>query len=251
MCVQINARPSKGKRPSSPPTPSKYLKINHETTEIEDYNNMMTLDQTNHESTSISFDYEETPPISSNKGVTEQCPYQNKIQKSVSFYERVAVRPVLHVADYTDKEWKNCWYTPFEKEKRKAKIHDAVQLIREGKFDGCGRGLERMSDKGKTKERRRTSVREVLVEQEVQIAQAKANQCKDTMVYDTMKFRMTLRPHSRAARHVAHAMGRIDEMVSYSKTISVPKPYRKKCGAFPSIHSNDFGAFLQLDFTRN
>ena len=251
MCIQTNTRPSKAKRPSSPPTPSKYLKINHETTEIEDCDTM-TLDHTNHESTSLSFDYEEATPIACNKTVTEQCPNQNKIQKSVSFYERVAVRPVLHVADYTDKEWKKCWYTPDEKEKRKAKIHDALQLIREGKFEGCGRGLERMTDRGKTKERRRTSILEVMIEQEVQIAEAKANQCEDTMVYDTMKFRMALRPHSRAARHVAKAMGRIDEMAAYSKIISSPKPYRKKYCAFPSIHSNDFGTFLQLDFsTRN
>lgn len=206
----------------------------------------MSLDQTNHQSkTMIGFDDEE-----------EHSPQHQPAKKSVHFFERVIVRPVLHVDDYTDEEWKQCWYLPTDKVRRKDEIRAALRCLQEGKFGGCARGLEKMADNGITKERRAVAIREILDEQEAQRARATANN-QDTVVYDALKFRLAYRPHSRAARHVAQAMGKIDEMAATSqKTIrSAPKsPFRMKRdkkNIIACVHSNDFGhQFLQLDFAR-
>ena len=205
----------------------------------------MSLDQTNHQSkTRICFDAD------------EDAQEQQPSKKSVNFYERVIVRPILHVDDYTDEEWKKCWYLPTDKARRKDEIRASLRCIQEGKFGGCARGLEKMADNGVTKERRATAIREILEEQEAQRARARANN-EDTVVYDTVKFRLAYRPYSRAARHVAQAMGKIDEMAATSQKIvrQTPKsPFRMKRDkkrVIACVHSNDAGQFLQLDFARN
>ena len=222
---------------------------NHDsTTSFFEVTSLDCLDKTNHESTTFSYEAEV---------VKEEPPQQKqKIVKSVTFFERVIVRPVLHVDDYTDEEWYKTWYLPTEKQRRKDEIRRTLEAIRDGKFKGCVRGLEKMCDRGKTKERRRIAVQEILEEQESQRVRAKAKQCQQ-IIWDAEQFKSAYRPHSRAARHVANAMGRIDEMAASSKKGKnmnkfmrrfSPKPAKN---AVASIHSNDFGTFLQLDFTRN
>lgn len=205
----------------------------------------MSLDQTNHESTSmLLFDHEEI--------AEKHSPQHLPTKKSVHFYERVIVRPVLHVDDYTDEEWKNCWYLPIDKARRKDEIRVALRGLLEGNFKGCARGLEKMADKGWTKERRNIAIRDVLDEQEAQKAKAKANN-QEKVIYDSLKFRMVYRPHSRAARQVAHSLGKIDEMAASPKQIAPRSPFRRKRAkknVIACIHSNDFGTFLQLDFAR-
>lgn len=235
----------------------------------------LSLDQTNHRSTTMCFDEEI---------VAEHAPQhlQQETKKSVHFFERVIVRPVLHVDEFSDEEWQKCWYLPTDKQRRKDEIRATLRQLQEGKFGGCARGLEKMTDNGKTKERRNVAIREVLEEQEAQRANAKAKGQKK-MVYDDMKFRMAYRPHSRAARQVAQAMGKIDEMALTSKKLRQrslsPGPLRSRRNrsatataprslspgplkrmrrkrnnnnnVTASIHANENGTFLQLDFARH
>jgi len=232
---------------------------NHEATTI--CLETTTSDQINNETTAMSFESrpiheknQETTTTSSAAVVREQPLHQQQRDKSVSFFERVIVRPVLHVDNYTDQEWTNCWYLPSDKERRKDEIRGKIQRIKEGSFDGCARGLERMSDNGRTKQRRRESIQEVLEEQEAQREEAKTSECEH-LEYNAQMLRKAYRPHSRAARHVAHVMGKLDELAVKSRKGRSPRPYPKKCipkSAIACIHSNDYGAtFLQLDFTRN
>jgi len=260
MCIQTHPRLSKTKRPTSPSTTSKHFKFGHETNTTQD-RETTSVDQINHEVASTSFD-PTTIDRTNNKNTSvsytvapdEQTHHKKEIKKSVTFFERVIVRPVLHVDNYSDQEWENCWYAPADKQQRKSEIREALRLIREGNFEGCKRGLEKMSDRGRTKERRRISVREVLDEQEAQRAEAKARNCEH-IVYDAARFRTAYRPHSRAARHVAHALGRIDEMAAACQMLPVPHPAcSRRCSpksAIACIHTNDFGTFLQIDFIRS
>lgn len=149
-------------------------------------------------------------------------------KKSVSFNEAVMVRPVLHRVDYTDQERRNCWLVPADKQRTKIDIINIIRLFREGNFDECTRGLERLLDGGRTRDRRRISMREVLEEQESQRANT-VNQCEASMVYDFAKLRKVYRPYSRSARHVAHAMGNIDEMTAEGERESVPHTCTTKC----------------------
>jgi hypothetical protein len=232
---------------------------NHEATDIS--LETTTLAQINNETTVMSFESrpihekeQETTTTSSAAVVREEPLHRQQRDKCVSFFERVIVRPVLHVDNYTDQEWTNCWYLPSDKERRKDEIRGKIHCIKAGSFDGCSRGLERMSDNGRTKHRRRISIQEVLEEQEAQREEANTNECEH-LEYNAQMLRKAYRPHSRAARHVAHVMGKLDEMAVKSKKGRSPRPCAKKCipkNAIACIHSNDSGAtFLQLDFTRN
>lgn len=161
------------------------------------------------------------------------------------------VRPVLHLDDYTDQEYSDCWYECDDKKRRKDEIRDTIRLVRDGNFNECTRGLEKLLDGTKYRKRRRMSIQDVLDEQETQRKEAKATKCED-IVYDAMKFRMAYRPHSRAARHIAHAMGKIDEMAIACQRTSVPDTRESKPNneVIASVHSNNFGIFLQLDFSQ-
>lgn len=281
MCIITSPRLSNTRRARA--QAPKHLKIdldasnNDSSTSFVLEAHSMSLDQTNHRSTTMCFDEEI---------VAEHSPQhlQQETKKSVTFFERVIVRPVLHVDDYSDEEWQNCWYLPTDKQRRKGEIRVTLRQLQQGNFGGCVRGLEKMTDNGKTKERRMTAIREVLEEQEAQRANAKANNVKE-VVYDDMKFRMAYRPHSRAARQVAQAMGKIDEMAANSKTARrrslSPGPLSKSArrnrspgplsrrrqslspgplkrirerrnkNVIASIHANDSNTFLQLEFARN
>ena len=151
------------------------------------------------------------------------------------------VRPVLHLADYTDQEMYASWFVLGDKQQIKADIISTLKQVKEGKFNGCTRGLEKLSDGGRARERRRVSIREVLEEQEQQrklhnkSGGGGSNKDKDQnnsgIVYDMGKFRKAYKPHSRAARHVAHAVGKIDEMSVACQRVDIPlvEMRRKSC----------------------
>lgn len=255
MCIITSPRLPRRRRLKTAPNNLKITlddvlldQTNHDSSSSHSFETM-SLDQTNHQSkTRMCFDPDED--------AQEHSPQHQPSKKSVNFYERVIVRPILHVDDYTDEEWKKCWYLPTDKARRKDEIRAALRSIQEGKFGGCARGLEKMADNGVTKERRATAIREILDEQEAQRARARANN-EDTVVYDTVKFRLAYRPYSRASRHVAQAMGKIDEMAATSQKIVRQTPKsplrmkRDKKSVIACVHSNDYGKFLQLDFARN
>ena len=130
------------------------------------------------------------------------------------------VRPVLHITEYTDQEVRALWMVEEDRKRIKADILNTfvmVKRVREGKFRGCTRGLEHLSDGGRHRERRNISIREVLEEQERQRKIHKDNNKtnnNDGIVYDTARFQKVYKPHSRAARYQAHAIGKIDEQVA-------------------------------------
>merc|ERR1711935_165840 len=103
-------------------------------------------------------------------------------------------------------------------------MRDTLRLVQEGKFDGCIRGLERLRDNGRTRERRKLSIRDVLDEQEIQRAHARATH---SYVYDDKMLRKVYRLHSRAARFVAHAMGKIDAMAVKHQRILESRNYER------------------------
>jgi len=157
-------------------------------------------------------------------------------EKSVAFDEVVMVRPVLHLSDYSDQEVANTWLQLSDKQRTKIDVLNTLKLAKEQASNDnkdnkdsnsvCTRGLEKLSDGGRTRERRRISIREVLEEQESQrsVFNAKASsKSKEPFVYDTTKFRKAYKPHSRAARHVAHAVGKIDEMAAKDTTTTTTR----------------------------
>lgn len=187
-----------------------------------------------------------------------QPPQQPIKKKSVSFCEVVIVRPVLHLTDFTDQEIIDSWYILADKQRIKSEILSTLRRYKEEQklmnnssnndsfssllssssdsssssssnttIEYCTRGLEKLSDGGRARERRRISIREIIQEQESQRAlYAETKECCDgcerrTFVYDTTKFRKTYKPYSRAARHVAHAVAKMDELEAASENESV------------------------------
>jgi hypothetical protein len=152
-------------------------------------------------------------------------------EKSVAFDEVVMVRPVLHLSDYTDQEVANTWLQLSDKQRTKIDVLNTLKLAKEAASNDkdnkdavSTRGLEKLTDGGRTRERRRISIREVLEEQESQRSVFKAKfsrKSKEPLVYDTAKFRKAYKPHSRAARHVAHAVGKMDEMAAKDNSFIV------------------------------
>lgn len=142
------------------------------------------------------------------------------------------VRPVLHLADYTDHEMYASWFVLEDKQRIKGDILNTLRLVKDGKFQGCTRGLEKLSDGGRTRERRQVSIREVLDEQEnqrkLQQKSSSSNGSSKSIVYDMAKFRKAYKPHSRAARHVAHAVGKIDEMAVACQRVDIPRIGKKR-----------------------
>ena len=205
--------------------PSKHQKTNHNCSSSSCY----------HESSSSSLDFSYRSRSSmdcssrSRKSVTfsevvnvrplhEEEPPKKK--KSVSFNEVVMVRSVLHLDDYSDQEMLATWFVMEDKQLIKADILNTLRLVKDGKFHGCTRGLEKLSDGGRTRERRLVSIRDVLEEQK---QQRKLHKSKNgEIVYDHSKLRKAYKPHSRAARHVAHAVGKIDEMAAASQRVEIP-----------------------------
>jgi hypothetical protein len=247
-------RPSKGKLGTSSFRTSKYLKLNHNTFALTiDLTNhettaMTSIDQTNHEkkirSTLDRTNHQKIVIRKENQPVKSS--YNRKrvkvkeIKKHICFDEIVIVRPVLHINDYTNEECLKCWYPYKNKNQRKAELRDTLQLVRDGKFVECTRGLERLSNGGRSRDRRKNSIQDILEEQEAQRLRAKSNRCEH-FVYDDVKLRMAYRPHSRAALQIAHAMAKVDEMV-VSRKIGDPNPhnikYKQKNKVFASFHSS-------------
>jgi len=257
--------PSKGKWKLSPFRPSKYLKLNHDTcglaidltnhettemTSIDQTNHVKrtrsTIDRTNHQKIVIG---KENQPVKSLHFKNQVAVKDRK--KQICFDEIVLVRPILHIDDYTDEEWLKCWYPYKDKNQRKAELRDTLQLVRDGKFVECSRGLERLSNADRSRDRRKKSIQNILEEQEAQRVEAKRNRRKD-FVSDDVKLRMVYMPHSRAALQIAHAMAKVDEMVVSSHGIEDPNSLnaksKQKNEAIALIHTNLQQPFLQLDF---
>lgn len=75
------------------------------------------------------------------------------VTKSVSFCPDAKIRPLLHVDDYTDDEFRNCWYSPDEFDIIMDDICDTIELVQryglemmmiDGGNRYCLRGLEAM-----------------------------------------------------------------------------------------------------------
>ena len=225
------SRRSKSSKPTSKPTPkpTPKPKQGNSSAHLKTKQNVRSS-SCNHDSSSSSLDC----PSQSQKALnstevcnipplheqhkTPQAPTKKK--KSVSFHEIVMVRPVLHITEYTDQEVRALWMVEEDRKRIKADILNTfvmVKRVREGKFRGCTRGLEHLSDGGRHRERRNISIREVLEEQERQRKIHKDNNKtnnNDGIVYDTARFQKVYKPHSRAARYQAHAIGKIDEQVA-------------------------------------
>jgi len=258
-------RPSKGKWKMSPFRPSKYLKLDHDTFGL-------TIDLTNHETTAMA-SIDQTNHVKRTRSTIDRTNHQKivigkenqpaksvnfkrhvavkEIKKHICFDEIVLVRPILHINDYTDEEYLKCWYPYKDKNQRKAELRDTLQLVRDGKFVECTRGLERLSNGDGSRYRRKNSIQNILEEQEAQRVEAKRNRRKP-FVCDDVKLRMAYMPHSRAALQIAHAMAKVDEMVVSSHRIEDPNSLntksKQKNEAIALIHKNLQKPFLQLDF---
>ena len=201
MCIQTNTpcrrTKSRGSSPSSPHKPSKILKISEQQQTENDTKNA----RRKRPKKTVRFN---------EIVMVRPHPFQ---EKSVAFDEVVMVRPVLHVSEYTEEERNNTWCAIEDKQRIKLEILTTLKAAKENSFEGCTRGLEKLQDGGKTRERRRASIRDILDEQDAQREQARENG-NEFVIYDVSKFRKIYKSHSRAARHVAHAVGKIDEMAA-------------------------------------
>lgn len=159
------------------------------------------------------------------------------VKKSVAFNEVVMVRPVLHLAEYTNEEMVASWYMLADKKRMKKEI---MKALKKGKQDeeemmsnmnaswsSMGslsslnstdsdeeeyslRGLERLQDGGKSRDRRRASIRGVLEEQEAQRAAHKKVNKGEPCLWDLSRFRKIYRPFSKDARSLAQTFGQED-----------------------------------------
>ena len=149
---------------------------------------------------------------------------QGPPKKKVAFDEVVMVRPILHLSDYTEEEIANSWISHADKKRIKFEIIKLMKQVKDNKENitphqhqqRCIRGLEKVGDGGKTKERRKNPVKAILAEQEKQRAQSKAS--GEDFVHDTAQFREVYKSFSREARKIAQSMGKIDEAAA--KTIA-------------------------------
>lgn len=215
MCVQTKYCRTKSTRPKSTSPkqqPRKQVKTCHSIIKVKDENNARTQ---NKKPKSVSF----------NEVVVVRPHSYDEVEKSVSFHEVVLVQPVLHLSDYTDQEIIDTWYALEDKQLIKAEILSTLRLAKECKHNssfssldssssaedenGCTRGLEKLSDGGRIKERRRISIREILQEQ---AAQRASHQGDKPFSINHSKFRKIYKQYSRAARHHAHAVGLMDQM---------------------------------------
>jgi len=237
MCVQTYPRRSKPTRPSSSPSskqkPSKHLKTSHE--------------ESSSSSSSTPIDTVVAPQNNSDNEKRRKSVSFNEVvmvrpldYMSVSFHEVVMVRPVLHLSEYTDQEIADCWYVLADKQRVKADVMKTLQQYAKDKKANLTssvntRGLEKLSDGGRTRERRRISIREILEEQEGQRQEqsvSSQNQEEPSpIIYDMNRFRKIYKPYSRAARHVAHAVGKIDELAATCEDATNANPHTctRKC----------------------
>lgn len=243
MCVQTypRSRRSKSTRSSSthsrPQKPSKHQKTNKNSSSIiskadVDDSSSSSLDCSSRSRKSVSFNEVVKGRPLHEQAKQERQQKQRLKKKSVSFHEVVMVRPVLHLADYTDQEMHASWFGLEDKQKIKRDILNTLKMVREGNFQGCTRGLEKLSDGGRSRERRRLSVQDVLEEQQNQrnnhsssvglSSRLSKNNGNGKIRYDASKFRKVYKPHSRAARHGAHAVGKIDEMSVACQRVRIP-----------------------------
>lgn len=193
----------------------------------------------------------ESKSVSFNEVVVVRTQCYQEAEKSVSFHEVVVVRPVLHLSDYTDREIANSWFVLEDKQRMKSEILNTLKLAKECKNDEsfssldssssledelcCTRGLERLS--GRTRERRKIPIREILREQEAQRASHESDQ---PFVYDHSRFRKIYKRYSRAARHHSHAVGLMDQMaVCENIWIETIFLHQEKCLTHSSIPTND------------
>jgi len=233
MCVQTQYHRTKSMRPSTETSPkqkpAKQVKTCHPKLDVDvdvdadtDINNKENIQQTQtkkrKQPKSVRFN---------EVVVVRPHSYAVEAERSVSFHEVVMVRPVLHLADYTDEEILASWYVLEDKQRIKAEILSTLKVAKECRHnssfssldssssseddDCCTRGLEKLADGGRIRERRRVSIREVLEEQKAQRASHEGDK---PFSYDHSKFRKIYKPYSREARHHAHAVGLSDQMAT-------------------------------------
>mmetsp|Transcript_124442 Transcript_124442/g.185919 ORF Transcript_124442/g.185919 Transcript_124442/m.185919 type:complete len:193 (+) Transcript_124442:40-618(+) len=96
-------------------------------------------------------------------------------RKSVSFRENVRIRECLHIANYTDEEVQDCWYTKWEMDEIKEDIYYTRKLMVCGQLEQdtaefCRRGSEQYmrEDSRRRNEVKVASYEAVFVEQELQ-----------------------------------------------------------------------------------
>ncbi len=223
MCVQTQYCRTKSTRPTSTSPkqkPPKQVKTCHSIIKLNDENNkennVRTQNKKQKQPKSVSFN---------EVVVVRPHPYE-QVEKSVSFHEVVMVQPVLHLSDYTDEEIIDTWYVLEDKQRIKAEILSTLKFAKECKHhssfssldstlsaedeNGCERGLEKLSDGGRIKERRRISIREILQEQ---AAQRASHEGDKPFSINHSKIRKIYKQYSRAARNHAHAVGLMDQMV--------------------------------------
>ena len=221
MCVKTYRR-SKSTRPSQTTStkqkPQKHIQKFHPNLKANSGKNKENNDQADKNKKQ-----KESKSVSFNEVVVVRTQCCQEAEKSVSFHEVVVVRPVLHLSDYTDQEIATSWYALEDKQRMKSEILNTFKLAKECKNDEsfssldssssledeicCTRGLERLS--GRTRERRRIPIREILQDQEAQRASHESDQ---PFLYDHSKFRKIYKRYSRAARHHSHAVGLMDQM---------------------------------------
>lgn len=227
MCVQTQYRRTKSTRPTSTSPkqkPPKQVKTCHSIIKVSDENNKENNAQT------LKKKKKQPKSVSFNEVVVVRPHSYEEVEKSVSFHEVVMVRPVLHLSDYTDQEIIDAWYVLEDKQRIKAEILSTLKFAKECKHhssfssldssssaedeNGCTRGLEKLSDGGRTKQRRRISIREILQEQ---AAQQAAHEGDKPFSINHSKFRKIYKQYSRAARQHAHAVGLMDQMAVCEK----------------------------------
>ncbi len=233
MCVQTEYHRTKSTRPTSTSPkqkPAKQVKTCHAKLDVDvDNNNNSNKENIPQAQAQTQTKKKKQPKSVSFNEVVVVRPhsYDVEAEKSVSFHEVVMVRPVLHLSDYTDEEIGASWYILEDKQRIKAEILITLKLAKDCRQnssfssldsscsseddDACTRGLEKLADGGRLRERRRVSIREVLAEQELQRS---SHESDKPFSYDHSKFRKIYKPYSRAARHHAHAVGLSDQMAT-------------------------------------
>ena len=233
MCIQTMSRTKSG-RPEdtteAPPSP---------TTTERDCKHAKTWHSILHKNNDVDKPKTMKKSVSFNEIVVIRPHYEDEgpIKKSVDFDEVVMVRPVLHLADYTNEEIVNSWYLIEDKKRMKKEIMRALKKVKQDEAElmsnmnaswssmgsltsvnsldsdeeeYCLRGLERLQEGGKSRDRRRASIREVLKEQEAQRAVHKKVNKGEPCLYDATRFRKIYRSFSKDARDMAQTLGQED-----------------------------------------
>ena len=148
----------------------------------------------------------------------------NKVRKPfplLSFRPTVAVRPTIHIKDYSDEEISEVWYTKAEKDTIKSEIRRTLLRMLDGSTEAdtdqnhCIRGLETYTPAGQTlkRKRRKEAISLVLEEQESQTEKGTPDpELLADLYYEETHF-------SRAS---ARIMGLADEETVRNLTLILP-----------------------------